>query len=87
MINYKKPYGDKLKGGKMSTIIDNKKIAAMTAGELKALIREVIYEVFDPDYGLELRSEIEESLSESMRQKERGEGIPLEEARKQLGLK
>ncbi|MFN3739511.1 MAG: hypothetical protein ACK4TF_02410 [Thermodesulfovibrionales bacterium] len=71
----------------MPTVIEDKKVSDMTIGELKRLIREVIYELIDPDYGLELRPEIVEELKESMKQKERGEGIPLEEVKKQLGLR
>ncbi len=57
----------------------------MTVGELKSLIRETLSELLDPDYGLELRPEIEERLGESMKQKDRG--IPFEEAKKRFGLK
>lgn len=59
----------------------------MTAEELQELIRNTLCELIDPDYGLELRPEIEESLKKSIRQKERGEGVTLEEAKKKLGLK
>lgn len=62
----------------------------MTVEELKALIGEVVEqklrEYVDPDYGLELRPEVELALRESMKQKEKGEGIPFEEAQKRLGL-
>lgn len=68
----------------MSTATENKRIGEMTVRELRELIRETIYELIDPDYGLKLRPEVEEELRESLRQKERGEGIPLEEAKKQL---
>lgn len=67
-------------------ITEDKKVSDMTVGELKAIIRDTLYELIDPDYGLELRLEIEEALRESIRQKERGEGIPLEEVKKRLGL-
>jgi ABC-type glutathione transport system ATPase component len=70
----------------MGTIVKDKKVSDMTAGELQDLIRKTIYETLDPDYGLELRPEVEEELRESIRQKERGEGIPLEDVKKQLGL-
>jgi len=71
----------------MPTVTEDKRVSDMTVGELKALIRETLNELLDPDYGLELRPEIVEELKESIRQKERGEGIPLVEAKKQLGLK
>lgn len=70
----------------MPTVTEDKKVSEMTIGELKALIRDAIYELVDPDYGLELRPEIEESLKESIKQEERGEGIPLEKVKKELGL-
>ncbi len=71
----------------MSTATKQKKVADMTADELRGLIRETMLEFVDPDYGLELRPEVEEELRESMKSKERGEGVPLEEVKKQLGLK
>ncbi len=58
----------------------------MTIGELQDIIRKTLNEFIDPDYGLELRPEVEKDLEEAMRQKERGEGMPLEEVKKQLGL-
>lgn len=71
----------------MTTVTEDKKVSEMTAGELKALIRDAVYEIVDPDFGLELMPEIEDELRESIRQKQRGEGISLEEVKKQLGLK
>jgi hypothetical protein len=71
----------------MPATLEDKKVSDMTVGELKSLIRDTINELIDPDYGLELRPEVEESLRESMKQMERGEGIPLEEVKKQLGLR
>lgn len=65
----------------MPSVKEDKKIGEMTAGELKALIKETIGELVDPDYGLELRPEVIEELKESIKQRERGEGIPLEEAK------
>jgi hypothetical protein len=71
----------------MPRVKEDKKITDMTVGELKVLIRDTVLELLDPDYGLELRPEVEEELRESLKQKERGEGISLEKAKKQLGLK
>lgn len=71
----------------MPTVTKNKKVSEMTAGELQELIKNGLYELIDPDYGLELRPEIEESLRKSIKQKEKGEGITLEEAKKRLNLK
>jgi len=66
-------------------IATDKKVADITISELRELIREVILETIDPDYGLELRDEVVEALRESFKEKERG--ISLEEARGRLGLK
>ena len=63
---------------------ENKKVGDMTVKELKELIKSVLYEIIDPDYGLELRPEIEEELKKSLESKER---IPVEEIVKELGLK
>ncbi len=71
----------------MSTETKDKKVGEMTRSELQQLIREVIYEFLDPDHGLQLNPDFEESLKETMKQKERREGITLEEAKKVLGLK
>lgn len=68
-------------------IASDKKVSDITLGELKELIREVILETLDPDLGLELRDEVVQALEESSREKEQGEGIPLEEAERRLGLR
>ena len=68
-------------------IASERKVADITLGELKKLIREVILETLDPDYGLELRSEAVQALQESFQEKERGEGITLREAKNRLGLR
>ena len=70
----------------MDTVLKDKKVSDMTIGELQEIIRKTLNEFLDPDYGLELRPEVEKDLEESIRQKERGEGIPLEVVKKQLGL-
>jgi len=56
--------------------ISDKKISDMTVKELKKLIKDTVLEVIDPDYGLELRPEVEKELRESMKRK--GKGILLE---------
>ncbi|HDG97887.1 MAG TPA: hypothetical protein ENG73_06930 [Desulfobacterales bacterium] len=38
------------------------KVGDLSVEELKALIKEVLLEVMDPDYGLELRPEVEKAL-------------------------
>jgi len=60
----------------LSKKISDKKISDMTVKELKKLIKDTVLEVIDPDYGLELRPEVEKELRESMKRK--GKGIPLE---------
>ena len=67
----------------MPTITEDKKVGDLTAGELKVLIRDTIYELIDPDYGLELIPEIEESLKKSIESKER---IPVDKVAEELGL-
>ncbi len=62
----------------------DKKVSDMTVRELKRLIKDTVLEVIDPDYGLELRPEVEKELQESMKSKER---IPVEDAAKEPGLK
>ncbi len=44
----------------------------MTVKELKKLIKDTVLEVIDPDYGLELRPEVEKELLESKKKKEKG---------------
>ena len=56
----------------------------MTVGELKTLIRDVVKEAIDPDYGLELRPEVKKELMESLQSKER---ILVEDVAEKLGLK
>ncbi|MEW6420067.1 MAG: hypothetical protein AB1480_18465 [Nitrospirota bacterium] len=55
----------------MSTAVKEKKVSDMTVRELKSLIRETLQELIDPDYGLELRHEVEESLKRSIKSKKR----------------
>ena len=63
---------------------DKKKVSDMTVGELKTLIMDVVKEAIDPDYGFELRPDVEKELIESSQSKER---IPVEEVAENLGLK
>ena len=70
----------------MSTTTKDKKISDMSVYEFKTLIRDTIYEIIDPDYGFELRPEVEEGLKKSLKQKANGEGMSLEEAKNKLGL-
>ena len=50
-------------------IASDKKVADITLGELKELIRQVILETVDPDYGLELRNETAQALQESFQER------------------
>ena len=64
------------------------RINDMTTEEFKALIGEVVEEklkalLFDPDYGCELKEEIEVRLKASLDSKER---FSLEEVKSKLGL-
>jgi hypothetical protein len=63
------------------------KVGDLSREELKALIGEVIEEkfreLFDPDYGLELREDFVQALETSVASKER---IPFEDVKKRLGL-
>ncbi len=68
----------------MSVVMEDKKVSDMTISELKSLIRDTIIELIDPDYGLELKSEVEEALRISLESKER---IPVEKVAEELGLK
>ena len=66
--------------------VKTKKVGEMTTIELKNPIRDTLFEVIDPDYGLELRTEVEKELRESRKQKRSGKGISLKDAKKHLGL-
>jgi len=56
----------------------------MTVRELKFLIRDTLQELIAPDYGLELRPEVEESLRRSVKSRKR---TPVEKVASDLGLK
>lgn len=68
------------------SIASDKKVGDITVRELRELVREIVAEIVDPDYGLELRDDVIEALRESWEQKRRGEGIPLEKAKNKLGV-
>jgi len=67
----------------MSIATDNRKVGDLTVNELRRLIRDTIYELVDSDLGLELMPEVEETLRESLKSKER---IPVERVAEELGL-
>ncbi len=68
------------------------RVADLSIEELKDLIREVVEEKLqeilgDPDWGSELKEEVEKRLDRSLFAAEHGErGILAEEAAKKLGL-
>ncbi len=68
----------------MSTTAKNKRVSDMTVGELKTLIKDIIHEVIDPDYGLELKPEVEKALNKSLKSKKR---TPAEKVAEDLRLK
>ena len=70
----------------MQLVIKAKKVGEMTTIELKNLIKDTLFEVIDPDYGLELRPEVEKELRESRKQKKSGKGVSLKDVKKQLGI-
>ncbi len=64
------------------------KLADLTIEQLRDLIREIMDEklkefLFDPDYGLELRRDVEERLTASLASRER---ISLDQVKKRLGV-
>jgi hypothetical protein len=63
------------------------KVADLSKEEFTALIGKVIEEkfreLFDPDYGLELRDDFIKDIETSIASKER---IPFDEIKKRLGL-
>jgi hypothetical protein len=67
----------------MSTTTEDRKVKDITVKELKKLIQDILYEMVDPDYGLELRPEVEEELKASLKSKKR---IPMEKVAEELGL-
>ncbi len=67
----------------MSIVTKDKKVSDMTAGELQELIRGTVLELIDPDYGLELRPEVEEELEASIKSTKR---IPAKDVAKKLGV-
>ena len=68
----------------MPTIAEKRRVSDLTIGELKSLIRDTISELIDPDYGLELRPEVEEVLRKSLKSKKR---TPVKKVAAELGLK
>ena len=67
----------------MSPIVKNTKVSDMTVREFKEVIKETLYEVIDPDYGLEIKPDFVKKLKASLRSKKR---IPVEAVAKKLRL-
>jgi len=66
--------------------VSNKKVRDLTIEELKELIKEAIWEIIDPDYGLELKEEAIISIKESIIEKEQGKGISIEKVKELLNI-
>ena len=68
------------------------KVKDLTMEQLKALIDEAVEDKlaevlgWDPDRGLELSDEAKCKIEESLAALKRGEGVPLEEVAKEMGL-
>ncbi len=67
----------------MSPMVKNTKVSDMTVKEFKEVIKETLYEVIDPDYGLEIRPDFVKKIKASLRSKKR---ISVEAVAKKLGL-
>jgi hypothetical protein len=68
----------------MSTVKDEVKISEMTAGQLRELIMETIHEALDPDHDLQLHPDVKAELRDALANPQ--QGVPLEQAIKELGL-
>ncbi len=75
-----------IKKGVLRMSVLNKKVKDLTIEELKELIKEAIWEIIDPDYGLELKEEAVISLKESIKEKEEGKGISIDKVKKLLNM-
>jgi len=54
--------------------------------EMKKMLREMIEEYLDPDFGLTLRKSFEEKLKVSKKEKYNGELLNLDEIKKELEI-
>lgn len=54
--------------------------------KLKRIIREVMEEFFDPDYGLEIKEEFVEYLKKSKEEELKGDTVTLDSIKKELNL-
>ncbi len=58
----------------------------MTVKELRDLIKDVVEEVIDPDFGCELRDDFIDSLKEAEDDIKAGKVYTLDEVKAELGL-
>ncbi|QWR78371.1 hypothetical protein [Candidatus Magnetomonas plexicatena] len=65
------------------SIPESKRVMDMTAKDLREIIRDVVYELTDPDYGLTLTTETEGKLKDSLESKER---VSVEKVAERLGF-
>ena len=63
---------------------DDQKVSELTVGELKEIIKESIYDLIDPDHGLQLKPDVEKELIKSLASKSR---TPVENVMEELGFK
>ncbi|MBF0472857.1 MAG: hypothetical protein HQK93_03875 [Nitrospirae bacterium] len=70
----------------MTQVLEKVKVSDLTIIEFKELIKETVLELIDPDYGLELRPEVETELIEARKTIGNGVYLTLEEVKKSLGI-
>lgn len=68
-------------------------VSSLTVEELTALISKTVSDTMqsvlnDPDYGAQIKPEVEQRLLESLKQAQAGKqkGIPIDEVAKRLGI-
>ncbi len=64
--------------------MEHNEIITFNEKKLKKIIRDVLDEYFDPDYGNELRPEFIKLLKESKEEEKNGNLFDLEEIKKEL---
>ncbi len=61
-----------------------KEDSVLSEKKLKKIMKEVLDEYFDPDYGMKIKKEFSEILKKSKSEEERGELFPLEDIKKEI---
>ncbi len=56
----------------------------LTEKKLKKIMKEVLEEYFDPDYGLEVREEFHQVLKKSKEEEENGDLFSIEDMKKEI---